>query len=79
MDKSSSLFPVQDDSLVSGSERDYCLLIPILSVLAQQNKQSVQKPVLGFQGNEASVKAYPGQLFLQEGKHLCVRETRSRL
>lgn len=42
MDNSSSLFPLQDDSLVTGSDRDYCLLIPTLSVLAQQNKQSVQ-------------------------------------
>lgn len=42
IDNSSSLFPVQDDSLVTGSDRDYCLLIPTLSVLAQQNKQSVQ-------------------------------------
>lgn len=42
IDNSSSLFPVQDDSLVTGSDRDYCLLIPTLSVLAEQNKQSVQ-------------------------------------
>lgn len=42
IDNSSSLFPVLDDSLVTGSDRDYCLLIPTLSVLAQQNKQSVQ-------------------------------------
>lgn len=42
IDNSSSLFPVQDDSLVTGSDRDYCLLISTLSVLAQQNKQSVQ-------------------------------------
>lgn len=42
IDNSSSLFPVQDDSLVTGSDHDYCLLIPTLSVLAQQNKQSVQ-------------------------------------
>lgn len=43
IDSCSSLFPLQDDSLVTGSGRVHHPPIHIQTVLAQQNKQSAQK------------------------------------
>lgn len=43
IDSCSSLFPLQDDSLVTGSGRAHHPPIHTQAVLAQQNEQSVQK------------------------------------